>query len=66
MRDVEDLKIRTTINEKDITIINKQLEEININTTWILRIVIGAIIMAILEWIFKNGIQYKKTSTNAL
>lgn len=56
MRDIRNLETRTTINEKDISTINKQLETISINTTWILRIVISTIIMAILGLIFKNGI----------
>ncbi|MGX5375405.1 hemolysin XhlA family protein [Bacillus cereus] len=56
MRDIRNLEIRTTINEKDISTINKQLEKISLNTTWILRIVISAIIMAVLGLIFKGGI----------
>lgn len=56
MRDIRNLETRTTINEKDISTINKQLETISINTTWILRIVISTIVMAILGLIFKIGI----------
>ncbi|HHT7228460.1 TPA: hemolysin XhlA family protein [Bacillus cereus] len=56
MRDIRNLETRTTINEKDISTINKQLEKININTTWILRIVISAIIMAILGLVLKIGL----------
>lgn len=56
MRDIRNLETRTTINEKDIATINKQLEKINMNTTWILRIVISAIIMAILGMILRGGI----------
>ncbi|PEA86691.1 hemolysin XhlA family protein [Bacillus thuringiensis] len=56
MRDIRDLETRTTINEKDISTINKQLEKISLNTTWILRIVISAIVMAVLGLIFKGGI----------
>ncbi|MBD5799028.1 hypothetical protein BHU24_23590, partial [Bacillus pseudomycoides] len=48
MRDIRNLETRTTINEKDISTINRQLEKISINTTWILRIVISAIVMAVL------------------
>ncbi|ANT39957.1 hemolysin XhlA family protein [Bacillus thuringiensis] len=56
MRDIRNLETRTTINEKDISTINKQLEKISLNTTWILRIVISAIVMAVLGLIFKGGI----------
>lgn len=56
MRDIRNLETRTTINEKDISTINKQLEKISLNTTWILRIVIGAVLMAILGLILKGGI----------
>ncbi|MGG0262587.1 hemolysin XhlA family protein [Bacillus mycoides] len=56
MRDIRNLETRTTINEKDISTINKQLEKISLNTTWILRIVISAVIMAILGLILQGGI----------
>ncbi|MBG9536968.1 hypothetical protein ABE42_34975 [Bacillus thuringiensis] len=56
MRDIRNLETRTTINEKDISTINKQLEKINLNTTWILRLVIGAIVMAGLGLVLKGGI----------
>ncbi|PGW40437.1 hemolysin XhlA family protein [Bacillus thuringiensis] len=55
MRDIRNLETRTTINEKDISTINKQLEKISLNTTWILRIVISTIVMAILGLLFKGG-----------
>ncbi len=55
MRDIRNLETRTTINEKDISTINKQLEKISLNTTWILRIVISAIVMAVLGLIIKGG-----------
>lgn len=55
MRDIRNLETRTTINEKDISTINKQLEKISLNTTWILRIVIGAIVMSALGLILKGG-----------
>ncbi|WP_044797736.1 hemolysin XhlA family protein [Bacillus cereus] len=56
MRDIRNLEMRTTINEKDISTINQQLEKISMNTTWILRIVISAIVMAVLGLIIKGGI----------
>lgn len=56
MRDIRNLETRTTINEKDIATINKQLEKISMNTTWILRIIISAITMSILGLILKGMI----------
>ncbi len=57
MRDIRNLETRTTINEKDIATINKQLEKISTNTTWILRIIISAIIMSVLGLILKGMIK---------
>lgn len=54
MRDIRNLEMRTTINEKDIATINKQLEKISTNTTWILRIIISAIVMSVLGLILKG------------
>ncbi|MBW3496603.1 hemolysin XhlA family protein [Bacillus sp. FDAARGOS_1420] len=56
MRELRNLETRTIMNEKDILTINRQLEKINTNTTWILRIVISAIVMAVLGLILKGGI----------
>ncbi len=56
MRDIRNLETRTTINEKDIATINKQLEKISTNTTWILRIIISAIVMSVLGLILKGMI----------
>ncbi|WP_044795596.1 hemolysin XhlA family protein [Bacillus cereus] len=56
MREIRNLEMRTTINEKDISTINKQLEKISLNTTWILRIIIGAIVTGILGLIIKGVI----------
>lgn len=56
MRDIRNLETRTTINEKDIAAISKQLEKISMNTTWILRIIISAITMSVLGLILKGMI----------
>lgn len=56
MRDIRNLETRTTINEKDISTINKQLEKISLNTTWILRIVISVIVMAVMGLVLTGGI----------
>ncbi|MES5943803.1 MULTISPECIES: hypothetical protein [unclassified Bacillus cereus group] len=56
MQDIRNLETRTTINEKDIATINKQLEKISMNTTWILRIIISALTMSVLSLILKGMI----------
>lgn len=45
---VTDLETRTAVAENNIENIKKTLNKIESNTTWLLRIVIGAIILAIL------------------
>lgn len=52
---VTGLATRLAVAESNIKDINKKLDSISNNTTWILRIIIGAIIMAILGLIFKGG-----------
>ncbi|MED3327526.1 hemolysin XhlA family protein [Bacillus thuringiensis] len=54
MREIRNLEMRTTINEKDISKVNKQLEKISLNTTWILRIVIGAVVTGVLGLVVKG------------
>ncbi|EEM44740.1 hypothetical protein bthur0005_54450 [Bacillus thuringiensis serovar pakistani str. T13001] len=54
MRDIRNLETRTIINEKDIVTINTKLEKISMNTTWILRIIISALIMSVLSLILKE------------
>ncbi len=52
--DVADIKTRLAIAETNIKEIYKTLDSINSNTTWILRIIIGAIVGAVLTLIFKG------------
>ncbi|PGC18514.1 hypothetical protein COM08_15085 [Bacillus wiedmannii] len=54
-RDIRGLETRTTVNEKDIVNINKLLDKISANTTWILRIIIGAIVAGLLGLLMKGG-----------
>ncbi|AYF06561.1 TPA: hemolysin XhlA family protein [Bacillus cereus] len=53
--EIKGLEIRTTGNEKDIININKQLDKISANTTWILRLIVGGIIGAALTFLMKGG-----------
>ncbi|MBJ8054884.1 hemolysin XhlA family protein [Bacillus cereus] len=54
--DIRNLESRTLGNEKDIININKQLDKISANTTWILRIIIGAIVTALIGLLLKGGV----------
>ncbi|MFU2033195.1 hemolysin XhlA family protein [Bacillus wiedmannii] len=54
-RDIRNLETCTTVNEKDIVNINKLLDKISANTTWILRIIIGAIVAGLLGLLMKGG-----------
>ncbi|HEB4951915.1 hemolysin XhlA family protein [Bacillus thuringiensis] len=54
-RDIRNLETRTTVNEKDIVNINKLLDKISANTTWILRIIIGTIVAGLLGLLMKGG-----------
>ncbi|OOR18172.1 MULTISPECIES: hemolysin XhlA family protein [Bacillus cereus group] len=55
-RDIRNIETRTTVNEKDIVNINKLLDKISANTTWILRIIIGAIVTALIGLLLKGGV----------
>ncbi|MFK4380158.1 putative membrane protein [Bacillus sp. RC218] len=55
-RDIRNIETRTTVNEKDIVNINKLLDKISANTTWILRIIIGAIVTALIGLLMKGGV----------
>ncbi|MFF2339186.1 hemolysin XhlA family protein [Bacillus mycoides] len=53
--EIKSLEMRTTGNEKDIININKQLDKISANTTWILRLIVGGIVGAVLTLLLKGG-----------
>ncbi|PFV35618.1 hypothetical protein COL00_30840 [Bacillus cereus] len=52
--EIKSLEMRTTGNEKDIININKQLDKISANTTWILRLIVGGLIGAALTFFLKD------------
>ncbi|WP_033659132.1 hemolysin XhlA family protein [Bacillus toyonensis] len=54
-REIRILETRTTVNEREIMNINKTLEKISSNTTWILRLVVGAIVTALIGLLIKGG-----------
>ncbi|MGG0039397.1 hemolysin XhlA family protein [Bacillus tropicus] len=53
--EIKSLEMRTTGNEKDIININKQLDKISANTTWILRLIVGGLIGAAITFLLKGG-----------
>ncbi|MDQ1003955.1 putative nucleic acid-binding Zn-ribbon protein [Neobacillus niacini] len=54
--DMVDVKTRLAVAESNIKDIKEDISSIKSNTTWLLRIVVGAIVMAILRLILKGGI----------
>ena len=53
--DVSDLKTRMAVAEAGIKDVKEDLSSIKNNTNWILRLIVGAIITALLGLIVKGG-----------
>lgn len=53
--DISDVKTRLAVAESNIKDIKEDIASIKNNTTWILRIVIGAVVSAVLGLIIKGG-----------
>jgi chromosome segregation ATPase len=53
--EMSDVKTRLAVAESNIKDIKETLSSIKSNTTWIIRLVLGAIVMAILGFIIQNG-----------
>ncbi|SEG87691.1 Haemolysin XhlA [Bacillus sp. ok061] len=54
--DIRVLESRILVNEKEILTINKQLEKISANTTWILRLIIGGLLTGLFSMLMKGVI----------
>lgn len=54
--DVNNIKIRMSVAETNIKEIKEDLSSIKSNTNWILRLIIGSIVGAVLALIIKSGI----------
>ena len=54
--DITDLKTRLAVAEAHIREIKDDIDGIKDNTTWILRLVIGGIVGAILAFIYSGGL----------
>jgi len=50
--DVRSLEIRIRVIERDINEIKGELQEIKSNTTWVLRLIIGGL-MIVIPWTYK-------------
>ncbi|AAY60665.1 hypothetical protein I6G76_30005 (plasmid) [Bacillus cereus] len=53
-RELRNLESRILMTEKDVLTINKQLEKISSNTTWILRLIIGGLLTGVLGLLMKG------------
>jgi hypothetical protein len=54
--DVIDLKTRMAVAESNIKDMREDITSIKNNTTWILRIIIGALVGALVTFIIRGGI----------
>lgn len=54
--DVSDLKTRMAVAEAGIKDVKEDLSSIKNNTNWILRLIVGAIVSALLGLIIKGGV----------
>ncbi|WP_018923878.1 hemolysin XhlA family protein [Salsuginibacillus kocurii] len=51
-QDVRTVETRTTLSEQKIKNVEKDIQSIHSNTTWILRLIVGTIVAALLGLIF--------------
>lgn len=54
--DMTDVKTRLAVAEAGLKDMKEDMQSIKNNTTWLLRLVIGAIIGAVLALVFKGGV----------
>ncbi|KYD26547.1 hemolysin XhlA family protein [Geobacillus stearothermophilus] len=55
--DMVDVKTRLAVAESNIKDMREDIGTIKSNTTWILRLIIGGIVGAVLSFILRGGIQ---------
>lgn len=56
-RDIGDLKTRLAVAENNIQEIKGDLTSIKSNTNWIIRLILGAIILAVIGFIMQGGLE---------
>lgn len=55
--DMVDVKTRLAVAESNIKDMREDISAIKNNTTWILRLIIGGIVGAVLSFILRGGVQ---------
>jgi hypothetical protein len=55
-KDMTDVKTRLAVAEAGLKDMKEDMQSIKNNTTWLLRLVIGAIIGAVLALVLKGGV----------
>lgn len=55
--DMVDVKTRLAVAESNIKDMREDISAIKSNTTWILRLIIGGIVGAVLSFILRGGVQ---------
>ena len=55
--DMVDVKTRLAVAESNIKDMREDIGTIKNNTTWILRLIVGGIVGAVLSFIIRGGIQ---------
>jgi hypothetical protein len=55
--ELSDLRTRLAVAERDISTIMSKLDKIDSNTTWIVRLMIGGILMAIIGFMIQGGMK---------
>ncbi len=55
--DMVDVKTRLAVAESNIKDMREDISAIKSNTTWILRLIIGGIMGAVLSFILRGGVQ---------
>jgi predicted nucleic acid-binding Zn-ribbon protein len=55
-QDIVDIKTRLAVAESSIKDIKEDLSSIKSNTNWIIRLIVGAIVLAVLGFISQGGI----------
>lgn len=55
--DMMDVKTRLAVAESNIKDMREDISAIKSNTTWILRLIVGGIVGAVLSFIIQGGVQ---------
>ena len=53
--EISDLRTRTTVSEQSIIALTRDVKSIKADTRWILRLLVGGILVAMLSLIIKGG-----------